>query len=231
MVDIDPSRGVSVDAKLSPIVVGTKNLFSLTAAQGDAQGDSQQDDGPHLSVSTFQNSALPQELQAPLALINGSLTLLGVTVSVYAKLTSAGFAFDLSGDLLHAVNFDLQGSFGGGSLAVSGSLDVSIGSLDLGPLGTVNIDAGMEVKQVECKSHPVVENKQGDGRVTVALKNQETIPNKDFVLRYRTATDKIADALLTHKDGRGSFFTIFSKICSSWAAALMSASVRFSKPG
>jgi Ca-activated chloride channel family protein len=73
---------------------------------------------------------------------------------------------------------------------------------------TVNIDAGMEVKQVECKSHPVVENRPGDGRVTVALKNQETIPNKDFILRYRTATDQIADALLTHKDERGSFFTL-----------------------
>jgi Ca-activated chloride channel family protein len=73
---------------------------------------------------------------------------------------------------------------------------------------TVNIDAGMEVKQVECKSHPVVENRQGDGRVSVALKNQETLPNKDFILRYRTGTDQIADALLTHKDERGSFFTL-----------------------
>jgi len=73
---------------------------------------------------------------------------------------------------------------------------------------TVNIDAGLEVKQVECKSHPVVENREGDGRVTVALKNQEAIPNKDFILRYRTATDQIADTLLTHKDERGSFFTL-----------------------
>lgn len=73
---------------------------------------------------------------------------------------------------------------------------------------TVNIDAGMEIQQFECRSHPVVENKGGAGKVSVALKNQETIPNKDFILRYRTATDQVSDALLTHKDARGGFFTL-----------------------
>ena len=73
---------------------------------------------------------------------------------------------------------------------------------------TVNIDAGMEIQQVECKSHPIVENKGAAGRMTVALKNQQAIPNKDFVLRYRTATDQVADALLTHRDERGGFFTL-----------------------
>ena len=73
---------------------------------------------------------------------------------------------------------------------------------------TVNIDAGMEIQQLECRSHPVVENKGGAGKMTVALKNQETIPNKDFILRYRTATDRVSDALLTHKDARGGFFTL-----------------------
>ena len=73
---------------------------------------------------------------------------------------------------------------------------------------TVNIDAGMEIQQVECKSHPVVENKGAAGRMTVALKYQQSIPNKDFVLRYRTATDHVADALLTHRDERGGFFTL-----------------------
>jgi Ca-activated chloride channel family protein len=73
---------------------------------------------------------------------------------------------------------------------------------------TVNVDAGMEIRDVECRSHPVNTEKPAPGRLTVALKNENTIPNKDFILRYRTATDQVADALLTHKDGRGSFFTL-----------------------
>ena len=44
--------------------------------------------------------------------------------------------------------------------------------------------------------------------VRVSLKNEKTIPNKDFVYRYRTAGKAIEDALLTHKDARGSFFTL-----------------------
>jgi len=73
---------------------------------------------------------------------------------------------------------------------------------------TVNLDAGVEIQQVECRSHPVITNNVGPGRATVSLKNEETIPNKDFILRYRIATDAVADALLTHTDGRGSFFTL-----------------------
>ena len=72
----------------------------------------------------------------------------------------------------------------------------------------VNIDAGMEVQDVECRSHAINTNKPAPGKVTVTLKNENTIPNKDFILRYRTTTDQVADALLTHEDGRGSFFTL-----------------------
>jgi Ca-activated chloride channel family protein len=74
---------------------------------------------------------------------------------------------------------------------------------------TVNIDAGMDIQAVECRSHAIVSEKPAAGQLSVALKNQHEIPNKDFILRYRTATDRVADALLTHKDPRGSFFTLF----------------------
>ena len=73
---------------------------------------------------------------------------------------------------------------------------------------TVNIDAGMDVQEVSCRSHPIKTDKPAAGKVTVSLQNEKTIPNKDFILRYRTTTDQVADALLTHKDGRGSFFTL-----------------------
>jgi Ca-activated chloride channel family protein len=73
---------------------------------------------------------------------------------------------------------------------------------------TVNLDAGMPIQQVECRSHPVDQKPGAAGKVTVSLQNPQTLPNKDFILRYRTVTDTVADALLTHRDARGGFFTL-----------------------
>ena len=50
--------------------------------------------------------------------------------------------------------------------------------------------------------------RDGPGRAEVALQNQASLPNKDFVLRYRTATERINDAFLIHTDRRGTFFTM-----------------------
>lgn len=73
---------------------------------------------------------------------------------------------------------------------------------------SVNIDAGMPIGKIESTSHEINVNKAGEATATIALKNAETIPNKDFILRYQTATDKITDAFLVHKDERGRFFTL-----------------------
>jgi Ca-activated chloride channel family protein len=56
--------------------------------------------------------------------------------------------------------------------------------------------------------HAVDVAQSGPGRAMVTLKNQADIPNRDFILRYRTATDAIGDAFLTHTDARGTFFTL-----------------------
>src|SRR5688572_13732625 len=72
---------------------------------------------------------------------------------------------------------------------------------------TVNLDAGMELQEVDSRSHPVNVEKQGPSKATVALKKQDSLPNRDFILRYRTAKDEIGDAFLVHKDERGGFFT------------------------
>lgn len=73
---------------------------------------------------------------------------------------------------------------------------------------SVNIDAGMNIQEIECRSHPVTTNRPAPSRAAVSLTNEKSIPSKDFILRYRTAADRVADALLTHKDERGSFFTL-----------------------
>jgi len=73
---------------------------------------------------------------------------------------------------------------------------------------TVHIDAGMPLFELQSVLHEVDVVQAEARRATVALRNQADIPNKDFILRYRTATDAIGDAFLTHTDARGTFFTL-----------------------
>ena len=47
-----------------------------------------------------------------------------------------------------------------------------------------------------------------DHRAHIRLKDQATIPNKDFIFRYDVAGQKISDALLTHSTANGGFFTL-----------------------
>jgi Ca-activated chloride channel family protein len=71
----------------------------------------------------------------------------------------------------------------------------------------VNLDAGVPLDGVACNSHAIDVNQTDAGRAAIKLKNENEIPNKDFVLKYDVAGRKVADALLTHRDPRGGFFT------------------------
>jgi len=75
---------------------------------------------------------------------------------------------------------------------------------------TVNLDAGLPIRHLESRQHEVtVEHPDADKRrAVVKLKDRATIPNKDFVLVYQTASDRIEDTVLAHTDERGKFFTL-----------------------
>ncbi|MEI8371430.1 MAG: VIT and VWA domain-containing protein [Planctomycetota bacterium] len=75
---------------------------------------------------------------------------------------------------------------------------------------TVRMDAGLPLQRLDSRQHAIdVEYPTADkSRAIVKLKQQKTLPNKDFVLVYQTAGDEIADTLLTHTDSRGKFFTL-----------------------
>src|SRR5438105_3317248 len=72
----------------------------------------------------------------------------------------------------------------------------------------VSLDAGVPIDALNSKTHDVTVERSDDRRATVRLKDQATIPNKDFVLRYDVAGKKIEDALLTHSSDKGGFFTL-----------------------
>ncbi|MHC4404060.1 MAG: VIT and vWA domain-containing protein [Planctomycetota bacterium] len=73
----------------------------------------------------------------------------------------------------------------------------------------VHLDAGLPIRYLESKEHEVTVRYNDDkSGAEVKLKDQTTIPNKDFVLVYQTASDKIEDTVLAHTDERGKFFTL-----------------------
>ncbi len=74
---------------------------------------------------------------------------------------------------------------------------------------TVHLSAGLPIRRLDSRQHEVVVEYQNteQSEAVIRLKSQRTLPNKDFVLVYETATERIEDALLTHTDERGRFFT------------------------
>jgi Ca-activated chloride channel family protein len=73
---------------------------------------------------------------------------------------------------------------------------------------TVDLDPGMEIHDLESVLHEIDVDLFGRTGTRVTLTNKQTIPNRDFVLRYRLSTDAIGHAFRTHRDPRGDFFTL-----------------------
>lgn len=72
----------------------------------------------------------------------------------------------------------------------------------------VALDAGLIVDSLVSKSHAVETERPDLRSARVRLKENSTIPNKDFTLRYDVAGQAIQDALLTHRSDKGGFFTM-----------------------
>ncbi len=72
----------------------------------------------------------------------------------------------------------------------------------------VDVDAGVVIEESVCRTHRVSEEKISPERLVVTLDPGDRIPNKDFVLRYRVAGERVKSSLLTDRDDRGSYFTL-----------------------
>ncbi len=73
---------------------------------------------------------------------------------------------------------------------------------------TVSVDVGLPVQHLESPNHEIQWDIDSDGLAYVELENQSEIPNRDFVLRYNTATDRLETAVLTHNDELGNHFML-----------------------
>lgn len=72
----------------------------------------------------------------------------------------------------------------------------------------VTVDAGMTLGKVASTTHDVDVLKSDASHALIALRNTQTIPNKDFIVRYDVAGAKVQDAIQTHADKRGGFLSL-----------------------
>lgn len=73
---------------------------------------------------------------------------------------------------------------------------------------TVHLDGGTEVFDLESTLHEIDVRRASPEQLDITLRKQAEIPNRDFILHYRLAGERIGDAFLVHEDARGRFFTL-----------------------
>lgn len=73
---------------------------------------------------------------------------------------------------------------------------------------TLSIDAGVPVAEVRSPSHRIEINRTGE-RLQIQLGGEDTIPNKDFILRYQISGQQTQTTVLTQADERGGHFALY----------------------
>jgi Ca-activated chloride channel family protein len=76
---------------------------------------------------------------------------------------------------------------------------------------SVSIDGGVPISNIHSSLHEVSISNQSEKAATVSLVNKNTIPNKDFVLKWDVAGDKVKSGYLTYRDpktDKSGYFTL-----------------------
>ncbi|HJN80707.1 MAG TPA: VIT domain-containing protein, partial [Phycisphaerales bacterium] len=72
----------------------------------------------------------------------------------------------------------------------------------------LTLDAGVSIESLKSPTHAVTIDRTSPVAATVKLSPLDTIPNRDFVLRWEVAGEDLKTAMLTHTDERGGYFTL-----------------------
>ncbi len=74
----------------------------------------------------------------------------------------------------------------------------------------VDLHAGVTIEKLNSVNHKIQQQEQAAGRTSIKLDQADSIPNKDFVLRYKVAGKTVKSAMFVQKDakGNGGFFTL-----------------------
>jgi Ca-activated chloride channel homolog len=73
---------------------------------------------------------------------------------------------------------------------------------------TLDVDAGVSLENINSVNHAIDVKTICESQKRITLTDADTIPNRDFVVRYHVAGDQIKTALMTHQDDYGNYFTM-----------------------
>lgn len=72
----------------------------------------------------------------------------------------------------------------------------------------IKLDAGVSIETLASNTHEIESQQFSASQFFIKLKNEGEIPNRDFVLKFKTAGERIEDAILAHKNGDSGFFSL-----------------------
>ncbi len=73
---------------------------------------------------------------------------------------------------------------------------------------SVNINSAVPSSEIKSKLHKIDVKQSTPEHAVVTLAKGESIPNKDFVLSWKIANDKLSSGYLTHRDAKSGYFTL-----------------------
>ncbi|WP_224241172.1 VIT domain-containing protein [Hyalangium gracile] len=82
---------------------------------------------------------------------------------------------------------------------------------------TVRLDAGVALEALESTSHRLRVDQRSEREAVIRLAENERVPNKDFILRYRTAGEQLRGAVMA-TGGRDGFFGLMLQPASRKAS-------------
>lgn len=73
---------------------------------------------------------------------------------------------------------------------------------------SLNVNAGVPIRSISSKLHSVELERPFPNKASLRLKNEDAIPNRDFVARWNVSSNSIQSGYLVHKHGDEGFFTL-----------------------
>jgi Ca-activated chloride channel homolog len=73
---------------------------------------------------------------------------------------------------------------------------------------TIHLDAGLPIMNIKSLAHEVKIKDEGLSRRTIKLKEEDSILNRDFVLKWSVAGKETQFGMLAHKGEKGGYFTL-----------------------
>ena len=72
----------------------------------------------------------------------------------------------------------------------------------------LDIDAGVPIENIDSRNHRIQVSKVSEIKSRITLDPADSIPNRDFVLRYQVAGKSAKPALIAKRSGTGGYFTL-----------------------